>query len=423
MDKIVEKFGDLVSAWVLRNPEIARKLLTAGYFLNGRVNALFPGKGLARTYARMNAAVTRFICHSFRHPESTAMVNIFFPCEILYSLDLTPMFPEGLSVYMANTGCEQVFAEKAENNDVPETFCSYHKIMIGLAETGVLPRPMLIVNTTLACDANQLSFRRLAKFYQVPHVVVDVPYRINDEAVHYVTRQLRSFTTLLEDLCHRKLDEDRLLAIIERSRRSLENYREYLELRANCSLPTTMSGELFSLLATHVFLGAPEGEEFINALRKIAAKAGKNPGKKRILWLHTLPNWQGSLQAIFDQAKEREIVGCDMTYDTLIEQDPEKPYESMARRIVYNINNGGGERRINEAVKYAKKLKADGVLIFCHWGCKQTQGLSQLAKELLEREGFPTLILDGDGCDTRNVSDGQMITRVKAFLEQLEGAK
>ena len=35
--------------------------------------------------------------------------------------------------------------------------------------------------------------------------------------------------------------------------------------------------------------------------------------------------------------------------------------------------------------------------------------------------GLPTLVLDGDGCDSRNVADGQMVTRVGAFLEQLEG--
>jgi benzoyl-CoA reductase/2-hydroxyglutaryl-CoA dehydratase subunit BcrC/BadD/HgdB len=39
----------------------------------------------------------------------------------------------------------------------------------------------------------------------------------------------------------------------------------------------------------------------------------------------------------------------------------------------------------------------------------------------MEANGLPTLVLDGDGCDARNVADGQMVTRVNAFLEQLEG--
>ena len=43
------------------------------------------------------------------------------------------------------------------------------------------------------------------------------------------------------------------------------------------------------------------------------------------------------------------------------------------------------------------------------------------AKREFEAAGFPTLLLDGDGCDSRNVTDGQMATRVGAFLELLEG--
>ena len=72
-------------------------------------------------------------------------------------------------------------------------------------------------------------------------------------------------------------------------------------------------------------------------------------------------------------------------------------------------------------IDLVKKLNADGVILFCHWGCKQTMGLSTLAKRRLEEAGLPTLVLDGDGCDSRNVADGQMVTRVGAFLEQLEG--
>lgn len=95
----------------------------------------------------------------------------------------------------------------------------------------------------------------------------------------------------------------------------------------------------------------------------------------------------------------------------------------MAKRLVYNINNGGAHRRIDAAISYAEKLHADGVIVFGQWGCKQTMGMSQLAKISLEAHGFPTLVLDGDGCDPRNVADGQMLTRISAFLEQLEAKR
>ena len=99
--------------------------------------------------------------------------------------------------------------------------------------------------------------------------------------------------------------------------------------------------------------------------------------------------------------------------------DPDKPFESMARRLLANVNGGRSTRRIDNAIAWAKKLNADGVIVFCHWGCKQTSGGAGFAKSALERAGYPTLILDGDGCDTGNVNDGQMVTRMQAFLEQL----
>ena len=46
---------------------------------------------------------------------------------------------------------------------------------------------------------------------------------------------------------------------------------------------------------------------------------------------------------------------------------------------------------------------------------------AQLAKQKFEAEGFPCLILDGDGCDRSHGGEGQMATRVEAFIEMLEG--
>ena len=71
----------------------------------------------------------------------------------------------------------------------------------------------------------------------------------------------------------------------------------------------------------------------------------------------------------------------------------------------------------------AKMLDADGVIWFCHWGCKHTLGASQIAKKKFEHSGFPTLILDGDGADRSHGGEGQVATRVEAFIEMLEERK
>ena len=49
--------------------------------------------------------------------------------------------------------------------------------------------------------------------------------------------------------------------------------------------------------------------------------------------------------------------------------------------------------------------------------------MARLAKEALEAQGVPTLVLDGDGCDRSNGGGERMLTRLEAFLEQLEGKR
>lgn len=425
MKKYIEALGGIIEKQAVSAPERARALLEAAYSWVRFSNSRRRGGGVRPAYDYLNGAVAGTIVDSFRRPKDSVMVNIFLPCELLHAMGIQPMFPEGISVYTACTACQRVFSETAEAADVPESFCSYHKTMLGMAETGVMPPPLMIANTTLACDANLLSFRRLAKQYQVPHVVIDVPHSCGKDAVEYVADQLRGLSAQMEDLCHRKLDPQALRETMARSRRTLEAYHAFVQKRGGISLPSTMTGELCSMIATHVMLGRSESEAYMGRLLQAAEQAPSwNPAKKRIFWMHTLPNWQDSMREILESSGRCELVGGDFSVDALDAAiDPERPYESMAERLVQTSFNGSAVRRIEGAIRHARETRADGVIVFCHWGCKQTLGLSQMAKRMLEAERIPTLVLDGDGCDARNVADGQMVTRVNAFLEQLEGVR
>ncbi len=422
MKKYIEVLGRIIEKQAVSAPDRARILLEAAYRWVQFSGCRSRGEDIRSADTYINGVIAGTITDSFRRPKNAVMVNIFFPCELLHAMDLVPMFPEGISVYAANTACQQVFSEAAEDRDVPESFCSYHKTMLGMAQLGVMPAPLMIANTTLACDANQLSFRSLSQLYQVPHMVIDVPHADDEDAVAYVADQLRETAAMLEDLCRRKLDLQTLEESVACSQRTLEAYRTFLQMRGNVSLQTTMSGELCRMITNHVILGRKEGETYMNRLVRAAGCAAPlDPEKKRIFWMHTLPNWQDSMKGILEESGCCELTGTDLAIDALLDMDPKRPYESMARRIVKNSFNGSALRRIESAIRCAKQVRADGVIIFCHWGCKQTMGLSQLAKQMLEAEGLPALVLDGDGCDARNVADGQMVTRVHAFLEQLGG--
>ena len=391
MQSYIETLGRLIASQVAPHPRRARRMLTAAYSwvrFSGKRQKLTDAKS---AYARMNGRVADTLIRGMNQPQHAVMVNIFMPCELMHAMGLTPMFPEGLSVYVACTACQHVFAERAETSGIPESFCSYHKTMIGMAESGVLPKPLLIAGTTLACDANQLSFRHLAAHYPAPLTLIDVPAREDDTAVAYVADQLRELARTLETLTGRKLDEAKLRESMACANRTLALMREYADLRAEVSQDTTMTGELCSLIATHCLLGHADGENYVRELIETAKRAPRRETtrRKRIFFIHTLPNWQDSMIRMLETENRCELVGCDITFDSLMPLDPDKPFESMARRLLANVNGGRSTRRIDNAIAWAKKLNADGVIVFCHWGCKQTMGLSTLAKRRLEEAGLP----------------------------------
>lgn len=420
MNSIIENFGALVGKTAASSPASARQLLALAFHASNLQAKHFPSRRLPKARAYISPVCMEAMLHPLTHPERSAIVNIFLPCEILHAMRIEPQIAEGLSCYFAGAGSEQYFIDCARRADVPDTLCSYHKILTGIALSGVLPKPRFIANTTLACDANTNTFRRLAAHYGVPHFTVDTPCTDGGDAVQYVADQLRELVRLMEDVMHEHLDEEALRAVLACEQRSVRACQRYYDLLADRYLPNEMTSEMYTLFATHILLGKPEIERYFDLLCEDAQNAAPFRGGNRILWVHSLPYWQNSLRTILNFSEENQLLCSDMSFDALYEPNPEHPYESMARRLLCNTFNGPMNRRADKIVEMAKKLHANGVVFFCHWGCKNTLGGVGLVRDRLEREGIPMLALDGDGCDRRNINDGQMLTRFEAFLELME---
>lgn len=420
MNPKIEKYGAFLKKQVPGHPGTVRRLLAATYGAIGLQAERFPSGKYTSSREYLQSYTARLLSGMLSDPSGAAVVNLFLPCEIFHALGVKIMAPEALACYIANTACEQPFIEAAEENGASDTFCSFHRVLLGLAETGVLKKPALVANTTCVCDANQLSFRQLADIWKVPQFVVDVPYETGSEAISYVAGQLLALSRMAEECVHKKLDENELKAAVARSIKSQDYFRRYLALRPEVHFPEAMTPELLSAVANHLYLGLPESERYFRMLLEDVKKAPAAGAEKKIIWMHILPNYQEELKEIFQGNERIEVLASDLTYDSLVHMDFEKPYESMARRIVAGSMNGPGSRRISRTLDIARRMKADGILIFCQWGCKQTQGIALAAKRTFEENGFPTLILDGDACDRSNSGGAQAVTRANAFVEELE---
>lgn len=423
MNNLIELFGNHIYKTAPTNPLSARKKLCFAFSTAGLMCKYFPTKKLLPSRQFMQWAAADSAITPLKTGKNSAIVSLYLPCEILHSMGISTLFPEALACYLAAARSEQVFIDTAEQNFVSQTMCSYHKAFIGMVETGVLPKPDFIINTTLACDANHLSFRRAAEHYNVPQYMIDVPYNYSSDAVDYVAEQIRDMVTFIEKQGY-TFDEAKLIETVEKSKQTLKNFNNILALRATRSLSDEMTSQMLSVFATHVMLGTDNALKYSNDLKNELAAVPEGKKGVRLLWVHTLPYWQDALRDLINFTDRCEIVACDMVMDAMYcNLEETDPYRFMAERLVRNTVNGNGTNRINATLEFAKKLNANGIVWYCHWGCKQTAGLSNIAKSTFESNGFPTLIFDGDGCNWNNVNDGQTVTRTEAFLELLENRK
>lgn len=420
MPSVAERFGKYICDITADDPDKSRKLLLAAYRAYGAKLKLLPNKKLPPSKQYSARYVNKVVTDMLSNPQDAALVSVFMPCELLTAMDIIPMCAELYSCFINGAWSESAFTRAAEEEGIAQTFCSYHKILLGTAYTGVLKSPSMVVNTSLVCDANNLTFRELSDHYGIPQYYLDVPSERSKEAVAYVTEQLRELKTFLEDNSGRSLTEERLRDAVCRSRDTIRYLRKCFNEKRSHYVANDVTSELYEIYMTHNALGTDEAYSYAKQLYHDLRNAPKKKGL-RILWLHTVPNWQAPIRQLMDVNDRCQLVACDMNFESLIRMEPDKPYESMARRLIYSRWNGG-RQRVDAAIKAAKALDADGVICFCHWGCKQTMGLSAVFKSALEDEGFPTLILNGDGVDRANASDGQISTRLNAFIEMLEGA-
>lgn len=416
---IIETYGKYVEQLSENKPETARKLLKTGWQVQRLKSKYLPDKRLLQADQYLAQFMMDRMLAPLKDSEHSAIVSIFTPCELIQEAGLSPYNVEGFSCYLNGSHAEQAFLRQAEHSGLSETLCSYHKTFIGAAQKGLLPRPKCIVYTNLTCDANLLTFQYLAEMYEVPSFFIDVPVTVSEDSVKYVADQLKELRVFLENVSGKKMKEENLIERVRCCQRTQENYMQFQKKRADRYIPTDLATPLYGAITNNVLLGTIEQEKYTQMLLEAVEHAECKKGL-HLYWMHTIPFWSDAVKSKLCFSERAQSVGCELAQVYQGEINPEHPYDAMARRMVYHSMNGSGLRRIENGIRCAKEAGADGVIWFNHWGCKHTLGNARLAKKKFEEAGLPLLILDNDGCDRSQGGEGQMATRLEAFLEMLE---
>lgn len=359
---------------------------------------------------------------------SAVVTSIWFPNEIFHAMGLKPLCAEALAGFLVAARSEAGFITEAENRGIPSTYCSYHRVLLGMAASNVLESPRMLASCSVCCDANNLTFKSLSHYWGTPHDYVDVPYETDSDSVRYVADQLREVARMAQDLFGRKLSVGMLSQRVATSQQTLDELGRGLPLRRGKNMASSMGGQMQEALADHLWLGTDDTLALARQQTEDFSHADAYQGLN-LVWAHTPPFFLQSLQQELNMSADAQIIASDMYYDQILDEGetwhfgPDQPFEAMAERLCKCCYNGPATRRADRLERLARETGADGAVVFCHWGCKETAGASQIIARQLEAAGYPVLVLDGDGCDRANCMEGQMSTRFSAFLEMLRARR
>ena len=413
---IVNGYIDYVRNQAIENPQKSWEKILFGFQANKLRTKVLPKKGISKGYQKLETMMMSLVADSLSRKGSYVWGNIFAPCEIMQCFGLNTLSIECLSCYLAGYHLEDYFIDYAQNMGLASTLCSYHKTFTGAVDSGVVPVPDYAVTTSLSCDGNLNTFRYLEKKKGVPFAFLDVPYADDAASVEYLAEQLRNLARELEERAGLPFEEEKLKDTLRIENETRKELMRFFELQKEYYYPGELISHLYMMMGMHLLIGTQEFLDLIRFMIKDIQTYPKFQGK-RILWIHLLPFYQESLQKYFNQNEEYQIIASDIIIDFMEELEVEDPFRALAHKIIRNLYNGAYSHKAEMMGNLADELAPDAVIHFCHWGCKQASGGSILLKEKMQEKGIPMLILDGDGIDRRNSHDGQIKTRLEAFLE------
>lgn len=415
----VKKYGELIKDKAVTRPDTARSMIKLGLKAENTRTKLLPKKEMPEAFRMLTHLAMGSVLSALEHPEQSCWTNIFAPVEIMQCFGLQCVSMECLSSFMSGFKIEDYLIDYAENEGIAPTLCSYHKNFIGGVDAGVLPKAAMSVTTSMICDGNINTFRHMEVKHGVESYVIDVPNVYSPEAERYVVDQLEELIAMLERKTGKPLDMEALKETIRRENESKACYQRFLREQKHKYYPNTMTLDLYMLFATHLDIGTRKTLEFFRCLAEDVKTYPEFNGKG-ILWVHLMPYYQETLQQYLNYQEKYYIQACDMNLDYMEQMDAEHPLEALARKMLLNIYNGPYERKVRMVRELVEEFHSDAVINFCHWGCKQSSGGVMLLKEEMRQAGVPMLILDGDAMDRRNSHDGQIKTRLQAFLELID---
>ena len=358
--------------------------------------------------------------------DTVAWCGIAVPFDLLNAMGITSCFVEFVGAALAATGMADPFLEEAEQAGFGGDTCGFHRTVIGAARKQIMPEPDFLIATTCPCSGGVAVMENLAHLFNKELFVLNVPQENSEQSVAYLADQIRDMVGFVARHTGDPLDEGKLRQAVENTNQARKLMQDMYQLAQNVPSPT--DGRLLTNfgLVMPLFLGTTAAVDIAQAYKDefTARMKQDTPGvpneKLRLLWIQNRIQFNNPLVEVLEKEYQTNIVSDelnDIFWDPIA---PDDPYTGMARRAITIPFNGNVQDRIEHLRKLAKAYKLDGAINPCNWGCRQGTGARGLISDGLKEVGVPVLNLEVDCVDKRNFAEGQLRTRLEAFIEMLE---
>ncbi|MCS7130486.1 MAG: 2-hydroxyacyl-CoA dehydratase subunit D [Archaeoglobaceae archaeon] len=364
--------------------------------------------------------------------EFNAWITSGAPVELLYAMDIYPVYPENHGALIGATKLGSYYSDFAERNGFSRDLCSYARcdlgcVFAGTSPIGGLPKPTFLFACNNICNTVVKWYEVLSRIFKVPLFILDTPFirkELKESHLRYVEEQLYDFIKFSEKITGRELEERRLKEVISKSIEGVSLYSQCLLTARNKPSPMNCFDAFVNMAPIVCLRGTEHAVNFYIDMKKELEERIKNgisaieKEEIRLLW-DNIPVWY-RLRWLgeFFESKNACLVADTYTnaWTGFGELKSTDIISSMAEVYTLSYLNIGMDRTAEIINRLIDLYDVDGVVMHSNRSCKPYSfGQYEIQKKL----SVPTVIIEADMVDERIFSEAQVVTRLEAFLEML----
>jgi benzoyl-CoA reductase subunit B len=372
--------------------------------------------------------------------------------ELLLAFDVLPVLPEINALQSGMRKKSGGYIAEAEKLGHSEDVCSYVKCDLGMMKTGLgptgkaMPPPDLLLLSYTGCFTFMKWFELLKQEFPAAEIaMLHVPYQgageVTPEMRDYVVAQLRAeVVPKLERITGKKLDEDRLRELLERSARAEDDLVWVLESAKRRPSPIDgyFGGVFYIGPIFTAFRGTEAGCDYYRLLREeVQGRIDRREGpvtpigsldhqRYRVV-VEGPPNWT-SFRDFWEMFAAEGAVCVASTYtrvgglyDQGFRHDPRRPMETLADYCLGCYTNLGLPTRTGLIAKYVEEYEADGFIVHSVKSCNSfSAGQLLILREIERRTGVPGGFIESDLVDPRYFSPANVKNRLESYFQMIE---